>query len=86
MDSAFYLSNDHASLDAVLRRFCVLPNPVESEEQAERRAHRDLEQLDTATLQQELGALRLWLALQSSPHPWFRERVARLRGVLRDGH
>ena len=85
MHTESYVPPGDTSLIAILERFCHLPDPVDSAEQAERRAHLDLADLDAAALRQELAALCLWLPLQRSPDPWFLERVTRLRGRLRDG-
>jgi hypothetical protein len=85
MSPTSYFSADDTSPTAILQRYGTLPDPLESDEQAQRRAHLDLDQLEPAAMRQELVALRLWLCLQSSAHPWFRERVNRLRRKLRHG-
>jgi hypothetical protein len=83
MDAA---SNDHsldASLNPIIRRFCTVPNPLESYEQAQRRAHLDIAQLSTAAVKHELHVLRWWTWLRRPRQAWFYERIRRLEGELR---
>jgi hypothetical protein len=79
-----HYSSSDTSLEAILRRFCTVPDPVVSYEQAERSAHRDLERLDTVILRQELAALRFWISLNPFAHRWLHERVERLLRVVPD--
>jgi len=77
------LANE-ASVSAIVRHFCTVPDPFESYEQRERLLHLDLESLSREELRQELGALLWWLRIQRAPDPWFHDRVAQLRALV--GH
>jgi hypothetical protein len=72
-------------LVSLLERYCTLPDPLKSDEQAERRGHRDLELLDRSAMRHELAVIRWWLPLQRAPHRWFRERVRLIEAALRHG-
>jgi hypothetical protein len=84
MNRLSHLFGDDSSLESLVRRFCTLPDPLVSYEEAERRAHRDLDAVGATELRQEREALRIWLRLVRSPHPWFLERLRQLNERL--GH
>ena len=71
-------SRDDSSLDSLLSQYCRLPDPLVSYEDAERRAHRDLNGLSLGAIRQERRILRFWLSFQRKAHPWYFERVKRL--------
>lgn len=75
---------ERASLDELIRRYCTLPDPLASLEEAERWAHLDLPRLTRSELRQEREVLRLWLRLQASTHPWLYERLRRIEQELAD--
>jgi len=74
-----------ASLASLFRRYCTLPDPLTSLEEAERRAHVDLPQRIRSELRQEREVLRLWLRFQIAAHPWFHERLHRIGQELAHG-
>ena len=74
-----------ASLCSILARYCVLPDPVQSDEQALRRWHQDLPDLSPSAARQELAALNLGQSLLDLRDPWFSQRCQLLKRLVRRG-
>jgi hypothetical protein len=83
MDRQSYENAPDASLDKLLRQYCRLPQPLLSADELDRLEHTDLASRSLSSLLSELEALKLWLPVCRPQHPWYRERVRRLREAIR---
>lgn len=81
----FHETRVDASLLGPVRRYCRLPDPVMSHEEATRLRHDDVATMSHSQALSELCTLQLWMPLQRWVDPWFKERVERLREALRHG-
>ena len=75
---------DHEDDCLTLERVYAVPSPLESLEDHERYAHRDLPRLARAELLRERERLRLRLILDDTPDPWLLGRLDALRKALGD--
>jgi hypothetical protein len=62
-----------------MARFCPLPDPFASHEEAQRYINADLPQLDAFRLWQELHRAELRLILEDNPCEWLKRRHAACR-------
>jgi hypothetical protein len=59
-----------------------VPNPVTSDEEAQRFWHADLEHTPLAELRREVAALRQVVAISANPDSWFSQRIRRLKAAI----
>lgn len=83
MSEPSYETDIDASLEQLVRWHCRLPQPLLCAEEWERWEHTDLARRSRSSLRSELEAFKLWLPVRRPGHPWYVERVRRLREAIR---
>lgn len=82
MEEITFSCKKDASVLSVVDRFCRRPDPINSWEEAERAAHRDLVNLTFQEAKAELTAIGFMLGVFPDADPWFTERASLLRKVV----
>lgn len=67
---------------AEMARFSRVPNPLVSDEEAQRFRHADVSKAQPAELRRELTALRQIVAILPDPDAWHLERIQQLEQAI----